>query len=97
MADDDWYNRAARRRRHGSHSPASSCSSSTASAITHAGSSNFATTENYGIVAQFYQREIIIGRRFERRMDPTRTPREMAIQWAEQERIPIDTSAAGPG
>jgi hypothetical protein len=57
MADDDWYNRAARRRRHGSHSPASSCSSSTASAITHAGSSNFATTENYGIVAQFYQNE----------------------------------------
>ena len=45
----------------------------------------------YGIVAQFYQNEqIIIGRRFERRMDPTRTPREMAVAWAEEERKAIE-------
>ena len=35
---------------------------------------------DYGIVAQFYQNEeIITGRRFWRQMDPTRTPRELAI------------------
>ena len=42
-------------------------------------------------MAQFYQNEeLIIGRRFDRRMDPMRTPREMAIQWAEQERMAIE-------
>ncbi len=46
--------------------------------------------ETYGIEAQFYQNEeFLLGRRFERRMDPTRTPREMAIAWAEQERAAI--------
>jgi hypothetical protein len=37
--------------------------------------------EEYAVMAQFYQNEeFITGRRFWRRMDPTRTPREMAIQ-----------------
>jgi hypothetical protein len=35
--------------------------------------------EEYGVMAQFYQNdELFSGRRFDRRMDPTRTPREMA-------------------
>ena len=39
--------------------------------------------EEYGVMAQFYQNEeLITGRRFWRQMDPTRTPREMAIVWA---------------
>jgi hypothetical protein len=43
--------------------------------------------EEYGVMAQFYQNEeLITGRRFWRQMDPTRTPREMAIAWATQER-----------
>ena len=47
----------------------------------------------YGVEAQFYQNEeIVICRRFEQRMDPTRRPRDMAIAWAEQERIAIEGS-----
>src|SRR4030088_2025260 len=47
--------------------------------------------ETYGVEAQFYQNEEFSrGRRFDRSMDPTRTPREMAIAWAEQERIAIE-------
>jgi hypothetical protein len=47
--------------------------------------------EPYGVEAQFFRNETFeIGRRFDRRMDPTRTPREMAIQWAEQERKHIE-------
>lgn len=43
--------------------------------------------ETYGVEAQFYQNEeLLIGRRFDRRMDPTRPPRELAVQWAEEER-----------
>jgi hypothetical protein len=34
--------------------------------------------------------EFITGRRFWRGMDSMRTPREMAIQWAEQQRIAIE-------
>ena len=42
-------------------------------------------------MAQFYQNEeLITGRRFHRRMDPARTLREMAIQWAEEERRHIE-------
>jgi hypothetical protein len=47
----------------------------------------------FGVEAQFYQNEeFLISRRFEPRMDPTRTPRTMAIAWAEEER-----SALGAG
>jgi hypothetical protein len=43
--------------------------------------------DTYGVEAQFYQNEeFLLGRRFDRTMDPTRTPREMAIMWAEEER-----------
>ena len=30
--------------------------------------------------------DYLYSRRFDRRMDPTRTPRELAVQWAEEER-----------
>ena len=40
--------------------------------------------ESYGVEAQFYRNEeFILSRRFDRRLDPTRPPRELAIQWAE--------------
>jgi hypothetical protein len=46
----------------------------------------------YGVEAQFFRNETFeIGRRFERRMDPTRTPGEMAIAWAEEWRKAIET------
>jgi hypothetical protein len=49
--------------------------------------------EEYGVMAQFYQNEeLVTGRRFDRRMDPARTPREMAIQWAEEERKRIEAA-----
>jgi hypothetical protein len=44
---------------------------------------------------QFYQNEeILIGRRFEPRMDAMRTPREMAIAWAEEERKALESDHA---
>jgi hypothetical protein len=47
--------------------------------------------EEYGVMAQFSQNEeFVTGRRFDRGMDPTRTPREMAVQWAEEERKHIE-------
>jgi len=47
--------------------------------------------DDSGVTAQFYQNEeLMIGRRFDRRMDPMRTPREMAIAWAEEERKRIE-------
>ena len=43
--------------------------------------------EPYGVEAQFWQNEeFLLGRRFDRTMDPTRSPRELAVQWAEEER-----------
>jgi hypothetical protein len=48
----------------------------------------------YGVEAQFFRNEVLeVGRRFERRMDPSRTPREMAIQWAEEWRRAIETDS----
>ena len=45
----------------------------------------------HGVEAQFYQNEeLLIGRRFDRRMDPTRPPRALAVQWAEEERKAIE-------
>ena len=39
--------------------------------------------EPYGVEAQFFKNEeLIIGRRFDARLDPTRPPRELAIAWA---------------
>lgn len=50
--------------------------------------------EVYGVEAQIYQNEeFLIGRRFDRRMDQTRTPRELAIAWAEEERRALDGDA----
>ena len=51
--------------------------------------------EPYGVEAQFFQNEeLLVSRRFDRRMDPTRTPREMAIAWAEEERKAIEKGGA---
>jgi hypothetical protein len=47
--------------------------------------------ETYGVEAQFWQNEeFVLGWRFDRRMDPTRTPRELAVPWAEEERKAIE-------
>jgi hypothetical protein len=46
----------------------------------------------YGVEAQFFRNEVLeIGRRFDRLMDPTRTPREIAVAWAEEWRKAIET------
>jgi hypothetical protein len=47
--------------------------------------------EVYGVEAQFLHNGFpMICRTFNPRLDPTRTPREMAIQWAEEERKAIE-------
>jgi hypothetical protein len=47
--------------------------------------------EPYGIEAQFFlNEELFIGRRFDRTMDPTRPPRELAIAWAQEWRKGIE-------
>lgn len=44
----------------------------------------------YGVEAQIlHDGELMIGRTFHQRLDPTRTPREMAIAWADGERKSI--------
>jgi hypothetical protein len=41
--------------------------------------------EVHGVEAQFFRNvEFDSSRRFDRRMDPTRAPRELAIAWAEE-------------
>ena len=51
----------------------------------------------YGVEAQFlYNEEFRIGRTFHQRLDPMRTPREMAIAWAEAERAAILRESAEP-
>jgi hypothetical protein len=46
---------------------------------------------DYGVEAQFStNEEMTIGRTFHARLDPDRTPREMAIAWAEAERKAIE-------
>jgi hypothetical protein len=48
----------------------------------------------YGVEAQFLDPiEPIICRTFHQRLEPTRTPREMAIAWAAEERKAIDQIA----
>ena len=47
----------------------------------------------YGIEAQFFKNEeFLLSRRFDPRLDPTRTPREMAVQWAQEERKALEAS-----
>jgi hypothetical protein len=47
--------------------------------------------EPYGVEAQFYRNEEFThSRRFDRLLDPARTPREMAIAWAEGERVAME-------
>jgi hypothetical protein len=42
----------------------------------------------YGVEAQLlYNGELMIGRTLHQRLDPSRTPRQMAIAWAEAERV----------
>jgi hypothetical protein len=41
----------------------------------------------YGVEAQIlHDEELVIARTFHQRLDPTRTPRAMAIAWADEER-----------
>jgi hypothetical protein len=45
----------------------------------------------YGVQAEFYRNERFFeSRMFAPHLDPTRTPREMAIMWAEEERKAIE-------
>ena len=45
----------------------------------------------YGVEAQFLGPvDVMIARTFNQSMDPTRTPRELAIAWAEEERKAIE-------
>ena len=45
----------------------------------------------YGVEAQFLDPvDLVIARMFRPNLDPTRTPREMAVQWAEEERKAIE-------
>ncbi len=51
----------------------------------------------YGVEAQFLtNEELTIGRTFHPRIDPTRTPRELAIAWAIEWRRTFEESADGP-
>lgn len=47
----------------------------------------------YGVEAMFLRDgdQDFIGRIFHQRLDPTRTPREMAIAWAEEERKALES------
>lgn len=48
----------------------------------------------FGIEAQFYRNgEFWISRRFDDRVDPTRTPRALAIAWAEEERRAMEAGS----
>jgi len=45
----------------------------------------------HGVEAQFWKNEeFAFSRRFDQRLDPARTPRELAIAWAEQERKALE-------
>jgi hypothetical protein len=47
--------------------------------------------EPYGVEAQFWKNdEFLYSRRFDAQLDRTRTPRELAIAWAEDERTAIE-------
>jgi hypothetical protein len=99
MADEDWVQTASPRRSpHGSRNQATCCSRPTASGITRSWLCELRNDgEEYGVIALFYRNEaLIIGRRFWRRKDPTRTPRELAIAWAEQERKAIQAYEPEP-
>jgi hypothetical protein len=46
---------------------------------------------DYGVEAQFlWNEELFMARTFAPWLDPTRTPREMAIAWAQEERRAIE-------
>jgi len=45
----------------------------------------------HGVEAQFYKdEEFVMSRRFDESMDRPRPPRELAIAWAEQERVALE-------
>jgi hypothetical protein len=51
----------------------------------------------YGVEAQFFRNEeFAYSRRFDPGLDPTRTPRELAVQWAETERRALEASGIAP-
>jgi hypothetical protein len=50
----------------------------------------------HGIEAQYFRNEeFTYSRRFDAWLDPPRTPRELAIQWAEAERRALEAGATG--
>jgi hypothetical protein len=52
--------------------------------------------EFYGIEAQFWKNGgFFYSRRFDTRLDRTRTPRELATAWAEEERKAIEAGEGG--
>ena len=54
--------------------------------------------EVYGVAAQFWKNEeCFYSRRFDVRLDRTRTPRELAIAWAEEERRGIRKAVRDAG
>ena len=45
----------------------------------------------YGVEAQFFvNEEFLHSRRFDPTLDPTRTPRELAVEWAKEERNALE-------
>jgi hypothetical protein len=51
----------------------------------------------YGVEAQFYRNEeFLYGRRFDSRLDASRPSRQLAIQWAEEERSALEASGIAP-
>jgi hypothetical protein len=50
----------------------------------------------YGLEAQFFENEQFwYSRRFDGRLDPTRTPRALAVEWAETERAALEAGSGG--
>jgi hypothetical protein len=84
--------RTARRSRHDSRRPENGCSSFSAATI--GSCANCATMAPYGIEAQFWKNEeFLFGRRFDPALDATRTSRDLAVQWAMEERKAIEASS----
>ena len=49
----------------------------------------------YGVEAQFLDPvDLVFARRFDPRLDPSRTPRAMAIAWAQAERAALENGGA---
>ena len=100
MIDRAGTSRTGRHYRRDNRNPANCFLSSTASAITAAGAASCATTAIRMVSKRsvfrarncFQSEEFLIGRRFDRTMAGTLTPREMAVQWAAEWRKGIEAN-----